>query len=50
MSIDTDRFPKNYEDFRPELWESEGEWRKYMFCLYTGRNPELGHTEQGGME
>jgi len=23
MSVDTDKFPKNFEDFREEIWESE---------------------------
>lgn len=35
MTVDTDEYPKFVEDFRPELWESEGEWRKYMITIYT---------------
>lgn len=36
MSVDTEKFPKHY-DFDPDLWEDEGEWRKYMTLLYTGK-------------
>ena len=32
--IDLDRFPKGY-DIDEHLWRDEGEWRKFMVCVYT---------------
>lgn len=34
--IDLEEFPKGY-DANADLWESEGEWRRYMICIYTQR-------------
>ena len=34
--IDLEKFPKAY-DIDPEQWQSEGEWRKHMTLIYTGK-------------
>jgi len=49
VTVDTEKFPKHYPGFDPELWQSEGEWRKYMTILYTGRKirESAGTTDSG---